>query len=58
MTELQPFRRLVAFVSDVEAHADVSGDDALRALVDDVRQDLIDMSGPAADAADAPGVEL
>lgn len=47
-TELAPFRRLVTFLEDVEGHADEECDIALKALVDDAREDLLRMRGKRA----------
>ena len=40
-TELAAFRRLVAFLEDVERYADDECDLTLKGLVDDARDDLL-----------------
>lgn len=41
MTETSAFRRLVEFVAAVEQHAETEDDYGLRALVDELRTDLL-----------------
>lgn len=45
LTEAQQFRRLVAFVREVDEHADEECDVALQALVHTLHDDLRDMHG-------------
>ena len=44
-TELSSYRRLVAFLEAVEAHADAECDVALKVLVDDAREELLRLRG-------------
>ena len=43
ITDLPPFRRLVEFVEQVDAHANAEDDFALRSLVDGCWDDLLAM---------------
>lgn len=43
MTETDAFRRLVTFLGEAEVHADEQCDIALKALVEDARDDLLEL---------------